>query len=391
MLMQKSDYVYMIADNIMVYQITLPAELQGNRLQVHLNKYDEKYIKIIAGFDKNFLEHFLIISRGNNQEDLAETLKKMEKISFMIGPTGNLNYLASNQIQYILTKLGSLKLNEIKEGKISEIADEQLEKEFGSSHSTSSALENQLASAAFYLQQIGYPHQEIQEKFNEVKQDPSKVDALFTLPPKEIYSMPPEIQRRNTPPSRSQPSSRTPQQPQTVERSQATENAIDQHIQAIQHETTGERAKKVEEVMQLIRAHVKENMNERYERVFRQMHPDRLNKALKMLQTTKRKSKRLNLYLEWFFCSTLLSKIELKVEHWQVSSQATHGTTGVYTAGLDFSRYDNIIREFSDAKLMKVINTARGILQNPTKNAIQKLGQDLIASTGHDEHLYFTD
>ena len=99
--MQKADYVYMIADNIMVYQITLPSDLQGNRLQVHLNKYDEKYLRIIAGFDKNFLEHFLIISKGNNQEELAETLKKMEKISFMIGPTGNLNYLAPNQIQYI--------------------------------------------------------------------------------------------------------------------------------------------------------------------------------------------------------------------------------------------------------------------------------------------------
>ncbi len=389
--MQKSDYVYMIADNIMVYQITLPAVLQGNRLHVHLNKYDEKYLNIIAGFDKNFLEHFLIISKGNNQEELAETLKKMEKISFMIGPTGNLNYLASNQIQYILTKLGTLKLSEIKEGKISEIADEQLEKEFGSSYSTSSALENQLASAAFYLQQLGYSRQEIQEKFNEVKQDPSKVDALFTSPPKEIYNMPPEIQQQNRPPSRSQASSNTPQQHQTVESSQATENAIDQHIQAIQHEITGERAKKVEEIIQLIRTHVRENMNERFERVFRQIHPDRLNKALKMLQTTKRKSKRMNLYLEWFFCSTLLSKIEIKVEHWQVSSQATHGTTGVYTAGMDFSRYDNIIRDFPDSKLTKVINIARKILQNPTKNAIQKLGQDLIAETGFDEHLYFTD
>ncbi|MBA7664220.1 hypothetical protein ES703_72275 [subsurface metagenome] len=285
----------------------------------------------------------------------------------------------------------ALKLNEIKEGKISEIADEQLEKEFGSSYSTSSALENQLASAAFYLQQIGYSHQEIQEKFNEVKQDPSKIDALFTSSPKEIYSMPPEIQRRSTPPSRNQSSSSTPQQSQTVERSQVTENAIDQHIQAIQHELTGERAKKVEEIIQLIKAHVRENMNERFERVFRQMHPDRLNKALKMLQTTKRKSKRMNLYLEWFFCSTLLSKIELKVEHWQVSSQAGHGTTGVYTAGLDFSRYDNIIRDFPDSKLTKVINISRRILQNPTKNAIQKLGQDLLSTTGHDEHLYFTD
>ena len=58
MLMQRSDYVYMIADNIMVYQITLPSDLEGNQLPEHLNKYNEKYLKIIAGFDKNFLEHF---------------------------------------------------------------------------------------------------------------------------------------------------------------------------------------------------------------------------------------------------------------------------------------------------------------------------------------------
>ncbi|KKL86450.1 hypothetical protein LCGC14_1944590, partial [marine sediment metagenome] len=99
----------------------------------------------------------------------------------------------------------------------------------------------------------------------------------------------------------------------------------------------------------------------------------------------------MKLYLEWFFSSTLLSKIEIKVEHWQVSSQAGRGTTGVYTAGIDFSRYDNIVREFPGGKLTKVINISRRILQNPTKNAIQKLGQDLIAETGFDEHLYFTE
>jgi len=389
--MQRSDYVYMIADNIMVFQITLPSDLEGNKLREHLNKYEEKYLKIIAGFDKNFLEHFLIISKGKIQEDLTDILKKMEKISYMIGPTGNLNYLASNQIQYILTKLGSLKLNEIKETKISNIADEQIEKEFGSPYSTSSALENQLSSAAFYLNSIGYSHQDIQEKFKEVKEDPSKLEALFTLQPKEIISIPTEIQQMNSPPSRSQPRASSSQHSTTIENSQATQNAIDQHIQSIEHEITGERAKKVEEIMQMIRTHVKENMKDHYERVFQQIHPDRLNKALKMLQATKRKSKRQNLILEWFFCSTLLSKIELKVEHWQVSSQATQGTTGVYTAGIDFSRYDNIVREFSDSKLVKVINVSRRILQNPTKNALQKLGQDLIAETGFDEHLYFTD
>ncbi|MFX1599517.1 MAG: hypothetical protein ACFFB6_02855 [Promethearchaeota archaeon] len=376
-------------DNIVVYQINLPADFQDNQLHRHLNKFDEKYLKIVAGFDKNFLEHFLIISKGKTQEDLADILMKMEKISFMIGPTGNLNYLTSNQIQYILTKLGSLNLNNIKEAKISKIADEQIEKEYGSTQSTSSALENQLSSAAFYLQSIGYSNQDIQEKFNEVREDPSKLDALFTLQPKEIYNVPAEIRQRTTPPSRTQQNSST--QSLSINRSQQTQNAIEQHVRSIEHEINGERAQKVEEIIQLIKDHVKDNMNGSYERVFRQIHPDRLNRALKMLRETKRKSKRMILYLEWFFCSTLLSKIEVKVEHWQTSSAAGVGQTGVYTAGINFERYDKIIQEFSDIKLAKVINISRRILQNPTKRAIQKLGQDLIAETGFDEHLYFTD
>ena len=389
MLMQKADYIYMITDNIMVYQINLPIEIQGNKLYEHLNNYDEKFLKIIAGFDKNFLEHFLIISKGRNQEDLAEILKKMEKISFMIGPTGNLSYLASNQIQYILTKLGSLKSGEIKEEQISIIADEQIQKQIGATPGGSTALENQLASAAFYLQSIGYNNQEIQEKFTEVRQDPSKLDTLFTLPPKEIYSMPSEIQPRNTPPSRRQASSDN--EPTSIENNQEVQNPLEQHILSIQHEITGERAKKVEEIIVLIKDHVKEKMTENYERVFSQIHPDRLNRAFKMLKDTKRKSKRMDLYLEWFFCSHLLSNIEVKVEHWQTSSAAGHGSAGVYTAGINFGRYDQIIREYSEHELAKVVNIARRILQNPSKKAIQKLGQSLIASTGFDEHLYFTD
>ena len=388
--MQKSDYIYMIMDNIMVYQINLPSDLQGNQLQRHLNKYDEKYLGIVAGFDKNFLEHFLIISKGKTQEDLVDLLKKMEKISFMIGPTGNLSYLTTNQIQFILTKLGSLDLNQIKEAKISKIADEQLEKEFGGQPtSASSALENQLSSAAFYLQSIGYSNEDIQDKFKEVREDHTKLDALFTLQPKEIYNIPLEIQPRSTAPSRAQHPSNS--QSVTVDSSPQTQNAIEQHVSSIEHEISGERAKKVHEIMELIKAHVKDNMNDSYERVFRQIHPDRLNRAFKMLKDTKRKSKRMNLYLEWFFCSHLLSNIEVKVEHWQTSSAAGHGSAGVYTAGINFGRYDQIIRDFSDVKLTKVINIARRILENPTKRAIQKLGQDLIAETGFDEHLYFTD
>ncbi|MFW9971467.1 MAG: hypothetical protein ACFFDF_14830, partial [Candidatus Odinarchaeota archaeon] len=314
---------------------------------------------------------------------------KMEKISFMIGPTGNLSYFTTNQIQYILTKLGSLNLNEIKEAKISKIADEQIEKEFGGTLNTSSALENQLASAAFYLQSIGYSSQEIHDKFKEVREDSSKLDTLFTLQPKEIYSVPSEIQSSSTPPSRSQQPPNS--QSVSIDRSQQTQNAIEQHVQATHQEISGDRAKKVEEIMQMIKDHVKENMNESYERVFRQIHPDRLNRAFKMLKDTKRKSKRMNLYLEWFFCSYLLSNIEVKVEHWQTSSAASHGSAGVYTAGINFGRYDPIIKEFPDSELAKVINIARKILRNPNKKEMQKLATSLIEKTGFDEHLYFTD
>ncbi len=383
--MNKSDYVYMVLDNIMVYNINLPPEFQNNGLDDHLNKFDEDYVKIIAGFNKNFLEHFLTISKGKSQNDIAELLKKMEKIAYIVGPIGNLSYLGSDQVEYILTKINDLKLDEIIEEKISLVADDQLRQQFGGgNYNTAEALENQLASAAFYLMNMGYSREDIQEKFNEVRQDPSRLEALFNLQQREIYNLPSEIQ---------QTSSTSEQSPQetSIDQSNGLNASIAQHIQTIHQDITEERAQKVIVILDEIKAHVKDDLSDLQEKVFRQMHPDRLTRALKILKTTKRKSKRMDLYIEWFTDSLLLSKIELKVEHWQVSSSADHSSAGVYTAGIDFSRYDNIVRDFSDAKLTKVVNICRRILQKPSKKAIQKLGQDLISETGFDEHLYFTD
>ena len=373
----------MIVDNVMSYSIQLPSDLEGGRLNEHLNNFDKGILEMVAGFSQVFLEHFLIVSKGQSQKEFKENLKKMNLISQMIGPTGNLHYLSKNQVEFILTKIDSLKNNEISEQKISSIADEQLEKEFGSSGDPSHALEEQLASAAFYLINMGYPQNEIEKRFAEVRQDPSKLDALFTMPLKEIYNVPSELQQNN--------STQTISQDQSPGSSQNRQEAINRHIQSISHEIPQERAQKVDEIMEQIIDYVRDNMTKQYEDVFRQIHPSRLNRVLKMLKQTKKKSKRIILILEWFFCSHLLSSIELKVEHWQVSSQATHGQAGVYTAGLDFSRYDPIVKEFNDSKLAKVINISRRILQIPSKKAIQKLGQDLTAETGFDEHLYFTD
>jgi hypothetical protein len=383
--MNKSDYVYMILDNVLVYNINLPPEFQGNGLDEHLNKFDEKNVNIIAGFNKNFLEHFFIVTIGKSQSEVAELLKKMEKIAYLVGPIGPLSYLGSDQVDYILTKINDLKIDEINEEKISMVADDQLRQRFGSSnYNASEALENQLASAAFYLMNMGYSREEIQEKFNEVRSDPSRLESLFNQKQIEIYNLPSELgQSSSTPAPNPQETS--------IEQSHDLNASIAQHIQAIHQDITGDRAQKVELILEEIKDYVKESLSELQEKVFRQMHPDRLQKSLKMLKTTKRKSKRMDLYIEWFTDSLLLSKIELKVEHWQVSSSADHSSAGVYTAGINFSRYDNIIREFSDVKLTKVVNISRRILQKPSKKAIQKLGQDLIGETGFDEHLYFTD
>ncbi len=388
--MQKSDYLYMILDNILAFSIQLPLEYQGNGLNEHLDKFDENTLKIVAGFNKNFLWHFLDQSRGKNQKDIEEKLKKMEVVSYLVSPTGSLNYLGEEQLDHVLNKLPSLKLEEIDETRISLIADEHLRQQFGGTregYSVSEALENQLTSAAFYLMNMGYNRQEIQEKFNEVRNDPSKLGELFNLPEKEIYNMPVELEQDST--SHMQPPSRN--ESTAVDQTISVQEAIERHMQSIHEDITEERAQKVEEILGEIKDHVREMMSELQEKIFQQMHPDRLIRALKMLKLTKRKSKRMELLLEWFASSLLLSKIELKVEHWQVSSSAGHGDAGVFTAGIDFSRYDNIIKDFPDAQLTKIINIARKILQHPTKKAIQKLGQDLIAETGFDEHLYFTD
>ncbi|MBD3255563.1 MAG: hypothetical protein GF383_10750 [Candidatus Lokiarchaeota archaeon] len=392
--MQKSDYITIINENVIVFDINLPQQFRDSSLTTYLNKFNEEDLKKIAGFNKVLFTHFFKISSKQPIDKVKDILDKLEKLAYMVSPVGNLNYIGPKQIEYILGKIEELDIKDINEVKVSKLADQQLESEFGSQnqYDTTQALENQLANARFYLSSIGYPEEEINQKIEEVRSDPSKLDVLFTLQQKEIYSVPTEI--ANTALNQSDSASSSSGSAETElspEEAAKTEEIIDQHIRSLHQETSEERAQKVEEIMERIKKNAKDKLTERYEKVFRQMHPDRLNRAQKILKDTKRKSKRFDLLQDWFFCSHLLSSIELKVEHWQVSSQAGHGNAGVYTAGIDFSRYDNIVREFSTGKLEKVIRVAKRILRTPSKRAIQKLGQDLVAETGFDEHLYFTD
>lgn len=381
--MRKSDYIQFILDNISAFSFNLPGELQNQeKLQQHLSTFEKDSLQIIASFNKNLLKYFFEISLKKDESDLGDLIQKLERLSSLIGPTKDLSYLSSDQIDYVLGKIESIEFDEITPENITKIADEQLEREFGGGqgqYSKGKALENQLASARFYLSSIGYPKEEINEKLEEARKDPSKLDALFNLEEKEIYGMPDELSASSSSSS------------QEVTSGSANQGIIDEHIKSLHQDISDERAQKAKKIVKDIKSHVKDKMTDKYERVYKQMHPDRLTRAYKFLKNTKRKDDRMDLYLEWFFSSHLLENIELKVEHWQVSSSASHDNTGVYTAGFSFARYDNIVKEFSDKKLSKVISIARKILQNPSKKRIQKLGQDLIAETGFDEHLYFTD
>ncbi|MBN1215335.1 MAG: hypothetical protein JXA99_07800 [Candidatus Lokiarchaeota archaeon] len=386
--MEKQDLIHFIIDNVSVFNLVLPDELKDyQKFEEYLVSFSDDILHIIAGFNEYLLEHFLNSSISKKKENLLLDLRKMERLSHFIGPTGNLSYLMPDQINYVLSKLDNFKLDDLNEDKICLIADENLQMEFGNedgSYTQNQALENQIYTAQFYLTQIGYSPKEIDEKIEQVRKDPLKLNTLFNLPPKEIINLPPELQR-----SSSIDGDHIDDNEDGL--SEKGEAIINQHIQSIQHEISEERAQKVNEILDEIKLHVKEKMNESYEKVFKQLHPDRLQRALKFLKETKRKDKRMEIYLEWFFCTHLLENIEFKVEHWQVSSQATHGAAGVYTAGVSFSRYDRIVKGFPDSKFQKVVTIARRLLQSPSKKKIQKLGQDLIAETGFDEHLYFTD
>ena len=382
--MEKSDLIYMIVDNVLVYGISLPEDFN---LSEHLEQFNDDIIKMVAGFNQKFLEHFLIISKGKDQKELDAPLKKMEKISYMIGPLGNLNYLRDDQFEHILTKMGPLKLEDITEQNVMKIADEHLEAQFGGGgYSQGAALEGQLASASFYLQGLGYANVEIEAKLDEVRKNPSQLDALFNLPEKEIMSISMDLQPGNA----SGPRARR-EGPVELEQSVDSEKAIEGYIDSIKQDISKERADKIAVIMAEIKESVKDLMDENYEKVFALIHPDRLKRAARILKDSKRKSKRPKLVMEWFFCSHLIENIEVKTEHWQVSAQSGHGQAGVYTAGISFSRYDPIVKDFNDNKLTKVVNIMRRILQTPSKKAIQKLAQDLVAETGFDEHLYFTD
>lgn len=390
--MQKQDYIYMIADNVMVYHINLPPELEGDKLHAHLDKFDEDTLKIIASFGKKLLEHFFIISKNKNSDDLVETLEKMKKLAHISGPKGNLSYLNEDQIEFILTKIDGLKLDEVTDQKIAMIGDKLLEQKYGGSnvqYNQNQALENQISSASFYLQRMGYTQQEIKEKMDSVREDPSKLDAIFNLPPKEVMNLPAQAQEGSTSGGNQENSTEDGGIP-----SQASQSRIDQIIDTIKQDIDDERKQKVEELVNKIKDYLRDPFKDRYEEVFKQMHPSRLKRIYRILKDEKKRSDRIPILLEWFFISHLLENIEVKVEHWQVSTSADHGQTGVYTAGINFARFDNVIRDeddYSDRKLRKVIKIGRKILEKPTKKALQKMGQDLVATTGFDEHLYFTD
>jgi uncharacterized protein YihD (DUF1040 family) len=384
--MEKSDYIYMIKDNTLVLGVQLPTHLQGDALDKYLISLPAEVLEHIAGFDKKFLEFFFNKSQGKSGQELTSFLDKLTKISYFVGPVGELAYLTEDQVKYILSKIDDIKQDDITPHKINVIADELLIEQFGSALDQQQvSFENQLQNIRFYMKQMGYSAEEIEQKIKEAGTDQQKLDALFSLSEKTIVSRP------QMPVPGSRPQGETIGQGMSENIGEAPAEFSLDSLRRQVPEITEERARKVEEIMVKIKDKAKESLTEDHEAIFVEIHPDRLNRMLNILKKGNRKSKKFQLLLDWFMFSLYIDNIEVKVEHWQVSSHASSAATGVYTAGIPFGRYDKIVEDFPEKKLEKVINIIRRILANPTKDRIQKLGQDLTAETGFDEHLYFTD
>jgi len=383
--MEKSDYIYMIKDNILGLGVQLPDHLLGENLDKYLIILSVEVLEHIAGYDKKFLEFFFQKLKNLSEQNFLNFLNKLNKISYLVGPLGELAYLTDDQVKHILDKIGDIKLEDIIPNKISLIADELIQQEFGSSvNQEQISFNNLLQDVRFYLREMGYPPEEIEQRIKDTGDDKKKIDTLFSLPEKTVYTPPPQTQE--------------PSQRETIGQGLSEQVGVGvpsefspQDLRRQVPEISEERARKVEEIMVLIQEIAKDSLTEDQEGIFHEIHPDRLNRMYNILKNLNRKSKKFNLLLEWFRVSHYLENIDVKVEHWQVSSQATRSQAGVYTAGIPFGRYDRVVEDFSERKLEKVIKISQRILANPTKERIQKLGQDLTAETGFDEHLYFTD
>ncbi len=375
----------MIKDNILALGTQLPEHLLGENLDKYLITLSVEALVHIASFDRKFLEFFFQKVKNIPEQDFLNFLNKLSRISYLVGPLGELAYLTEDQVKSVLEKNEKIKLEDIIPEKITLIADELLQQEFGVSlNQQQISFNNLLQDVRFYLREMGYPHEEIEQRIKDEGDDPKKIDALFSLPEKTIYTPPPQTQE--------------PSQRETIGQGLSEQVGIGapseftpQDLRRQVPEISEERARKIEEMMALIQEKAKDSLTEEQEAIFHEIHPDRLKRIYNILKNLNRKSKKFTLLLEWFRLSHYLENIDVKVEHWQVSSHATRSQVGIYTAGIPFGRYDRVVEEFSERKLEKVIKISQRILANPTKERIQKLGQDLTAETGFDEHLYFTD
>ncbi|MHA1689352.1 MAG: hypothetical protein ACTSUN_08460, partial [Promethearchaeota archaeon] len=166
--MEKGDYIGFILENISIYGLNNIPEFHKDKIRPLLDDLKDTILKIAAGFNKEILKYFLKKLSEVGAESLKSKIPKLEKLSQLTGPTGTLSYFTANQIEYILSKLEQLSEEELTENKISLLGDEQLQKEFGGQvYSSREALENQLASAKFYLKEMGYSDEEIKNKIDE--------------------------------------------------------------------------------------------------------------------------------------------------------------------------------------------------------------------------------
>ncbi|MFX1449370.1 MAG: hypothetical protein ACFFCM_00925 [Promethearchaeota archaeon] len=162
--------------------------------------------------------------------------------------------------------------------------------------------------------------------------------------------------------------------------SQPPPKSLPENIIAHRQEEVREKMEVVEKILQRAKVHPEAliyGLN-----VMKRIHPDRLDRIIKILKDAKKKD-RIQILFDWFVISQQIEEIEVLVTHWQGIQQGA----GAYQAAIGMARFDNILEDMSNRDLENFIKRARkavsDVQESPDIN-LRIIGVEEIKNLAHD-------
>ncbi|NVM01335.1 MAG: hypothetical protein HWN67_03305 [Candidatus Helarchaeota archaeon] len=123
-------------------------------------------------------------------------------------------------------------------------------------------------------------------------------------------------------------------------------------IVAHRHEEVLEKITVIEKIIKHAKVHPETQI--RGKEVMKRIHPDRLDRIIRIFKDAKKKE-RIRTLFDWFVISQIIEEIDVLVTHWQGIQQGA----GAYQAAIGMARFDNILDDMSNRDLENFIKRAR--------------------------------